>query len=82
MSSRGRGVRRRVGQAVAKRGQSEGRGMRAAVDPAPVKEQRAKRLRRNATETAPVPEPAPNPPWASARGCTPSKTTCKTSMRR
>ncbi|KAH3850577.1 hypothetical protein DPMN_092999 [Dreissena polymorpha] len=58
MSGRGRGVRRRVGKAVAKRGHREGRGMRAAVDPAPVKEQRASRLRRNATETAPEPEPA------------------------
>ena len=32
--------------------------MRAAVDPAPAKEQRSRWRRRNAAETAPVPEPA------------------------
>ncbi|KAH3779199.1 hypothetical protein DPMN_180681 [Dreissena polymorpha] len=37
----GRSVRRRVGQAVAKRRQREGRGMRAAVDPDPAQEQMA-----------------------------------------
>ncbi|XP_052229960.1 uncharacterized protein LOC127844043 isoform X6 [Dreissena polymorpha] len=35
--------------------------MRAAVDPAPAKEQRTRWLRRNAAETAPVPEPASAP---------------------
>ncbi|KAH3694132.1 hypothetical protein DPMN_081571 [Dreissena polymorpha] len=59
MLGRGRGVRRRVGQAVAKQGHREGRWMRSAVDPASAKEQRARRRRRNASETAPLPEPAP-----------------------
>ena len=35
--------------------------MRAAVDPAPAKEQRTRWRRRNAAETAPVPEPASAP---------------------
>ncbi|KAH3830907.1 hypothetical protein DPMN_104163 [Dreissena polymorpha] len=35
--------------------------MRAAVDPAPVKEQRSRWRRRNAAETAAVPEPASAP---------------------
>ncbi|KAH3792086.1 hypothetical protein DPMN_145576 [Dreissena polymorpha] len=59
MSGRGRIVRRRVGQAVAELGQREGRGME--VDQAPAKEQRARWLRSNAAETAPVPEPAQAP---------------------
>ncbi|KAH3741230.1 hypothetical protein DPMN_047951 [Dreissena polymorpha] len=60
MSGRGRSVRRRVGQAVAKQTE-RGTGMRAAVDPAPAKEQRARWRRRNAAETATVPEPASAP---------------------
>ncbi|KAH3701884.1 hypothetical protein DPMN_076880 [Dreissena polymorpha] len=43
MSGRGRSVRRRVGKAVAKQTEREGRGMRAAVDPAPAKDQIAQR---------------------------------------
>ncbi|KAH3827349.1 hypothetical protein DPMN_129282 [Dreissena polymorpha] len=35
--------------------------MRAAIDPAPAREQRARWRRRNAAETAPVPEPASAP---------------------
>ncbi|KAH3802671.1 hypothetical protein DPMN_156349 [Dreissena polymorpha] len=59
MSGSGRGLRRPAGQAVAERGQREGRGMRAAVEPAPANEQRARRRIRVAAETAPVPEPSP-----------------------
>ncbi|KAH3752915.1 hypothetical protein DPMN_187541 [Dreissena polymorpha] len=58
MTDRDRGVRKRVGQAVVKQGRREGRGMRAAVVPAPAKEQRARWRRRNAAETASVQEPA------------------------
>ncbi|KAH3742012.1 hypothetical protein DPMN_048742 [Dreissena polymorpha] len=38
-----------------------GRGIRAAVDPVPAKEQRTRWRRRNVAETAPVPEPASAP---------------------
>jgi len=54
MLVRGRSVQRRVGQAVAKQRQREGRGMRAAVDPDPPKEQRA-------AEGMQGPEPASAP---------------------
>ncbi|KAH3849374.1 hypothetical protein DPMN_091774 [Dreissena polymorpha] len=51
MSGRGRSPNR----------QKEERGTRAAVDPAPAKEQRARWRRRNAAETAPVQEPVSAP---------------------
>ncbi|KAH3730040.1 hypothetical protein DPMN_056018 [Dreissena polymorpha] len=60
MPGRVRSVRRWVVQAVAKQTE-RGRGMRAAVDSAPAKEQRSRWRRRNAAETAPVPEPASAP---------------------
>ncbi|KAH3814117.1 hypothetical protein DPMN_142606 [Dreissena polymorpha] len=65
MSLKGRSVRRRVGQAVAKPRQREGREMRAAVDQDTAKEQRAIWRRRNAAETTSVPQstsaPVPGP---------------------
>ncbi|KAH3863380.1 hypothetical protein DPMN_026365 [Dreissena polymorpha] len=51
--------------------------MRAAVDPAPAIEQRARWRRKNAAETAPVPEPAsaavPGPQPEAALAAPPAK---------
>ena len=54
-------MRRRTGKAKAGRERTGGRGMRAAVNPAPAVEPMARRRRRAAAETAPVRDPAPTP---------------------
>ncbi|KAH3747518.1 hypothetical protein DPMN_181945 [Dreissena polymorpha] len=78
MSGRGKGVRRRTGNAIAGRERTVEKGMRAAVNPAPAVEPMARRRRRAAAETVPVRDPAPTPvpgpePEAATAAAPPAK---------